>query len=59
MFGRKKRSLSDFDSEIQAHIDFEAEELREDGLSEEEAQTPAAVMNSSANMAIGEPSYVN
>ena len=41
MFGRKKRSLSDFDSEIQAHIDFEAEELREDGLSEEEARYAA------------------
>ena len=41
MFGRKKRSLSDFDSEIQAHIDFEAEELRKDGLGEEEAHYAA------------------
>ena len=41
MFGRKKRSLSDFDEEIQAHLDLEAEEFKEDGLSEEEARYAA------------------
>ena len=35
MFGRKKRSLSDFDEEIQARLDLETEEFKEDGLSEE------------------------
>ena len=41
MFGRKKRSLSDFDEEIQAHIDIEAEEFRKDGLDETGARYAA------------------
>ena len=41
MFGRKKRSLSDFDEEIQARLDLETEEFKEDGLSEEEARYAA------------------
>ncbi|MDR0309950.1 MAG: ABC transporter permease, partial [Acidobacteriota bacterium] len=41
MFRRKKRSLSDFDTEIQAHIDLEAEEFMRDGLDEKEARYAA------------------
>ena len=41
MFGRKKRSLYDFDEEIQAHIDFEADEFKKDGLDENEARKAA------------------
>jgi predicted permease len=40
-FGRKKRALLDFDEEIQAHIEFEIEELKQDGLDEEEARYAA------------------
>jgi predicted permease len=40
MFGRK-RQVGDFSSEIEAHIELEAECLREQGLSEEEARAGA------------------
>jgi len=40
MFERK-RSAEDFAEELQAHIDLEAEELRREGLSEEEARRQA------------------
>jgi hypothetical protein len=42
MFGRKKkRPMSDFDEEIQSHIEFEIEELMKDGLDEKEARYAA------------------
>ena len=41
MFGKKRRSMSDFDEEIQSHIDFEIEELMEGGLGEKEARYAA------------------
>ena len=41
MFGRKRRSLSDFDEEIQAHIELEIEEFMKDGLGEKEARYAA------------------
>ena len=37
MFGRRKRE--DFSAEIRAHIELEAERLREQGLSEEQARS--------------------
>jgi putative ABC transport system permease protein len=40
MFGRK-RKLDDFSAEIEAHLQLEIERLREQGLSEEEAQAAA------------------
>jgi putative ABC transport system permease protein len=40
MFGRK-RKLDDFSAEIEAHIQLEVERLREQGLSENEAQAAA------------------
>jgi putative ABC transport system permease protein len=41
MFGRKKRRLSDFDSEIQSHLDVATEEFHEEGLDEREARYAA------------------
>ena len=41
MFGRKKRSLDDFDSEIQAHLDLETEEFRKNGFDDQEAHYAA------------------
>lgn len=38
---RRKRSTKDFAEEIRAHIDMEAEELRNEGLSEEDAYRKA------------------
>jgi predicted permease len=38
---RRKRSSDDFAAEIQAHLEMEAEELRREGLSEEEAYRKA------------------
>ena len=38
---RRRRSAQDFSEEMQAHIDMEAEELRREGLSGEEAQRQA------------------
>ena len=38
---KRKRSAEDFAEELQAHIEFEAEELRREGLSEEEARRQA------------------
>ena len=38
---RRKRTTGDFDEEIQAHIDLEAEALRREGLSEVEARWQA------------------
>jgi putative ABC transport system permease protein len=40
MFGNR-RKLDDFNAEIEAHLQFEIERLREQGLSEEEARTSA------------------
>jgi putative ABC transport system permease protein len=41
MFGRRKRSQHDFAEELQAHIELEADRLREAGMSEEEAKGAA------------------
>ncbi len=38
---RRKRKASDFNAEIQAHIQLEMERLREQGMSEEEARATA------------------
>src|SRR6266566_2998442 len=38
---RRKRTVSDFSAEIEAHIQLEVERLREQRLSEEEARTTA------------------
>lgn len=40
---RRKRSTEDFAEEIKAHLDLEADELRGEGLSEEEAHRNARV----------------
>jgi predicted permease len=40
MFGRKRKQ-SDFTAEIEAHLELEAERLKEQGLSEEEARVAA------------------
>lgn len=40
---RRKRSAEDFAEEIRAHLDLEADELRAEGLSEEEAHRRARV----------------
>src|SRR5258708_31088177 len=37
MFGRKRKQ-SDFAAEIEAHLEFETEQLQEQGLKEEEAR---------------------
>ena len=41
MLWRRTRSHSDFSSELQAHIDHEADRLRAEGLSEDEAYARA------------------
>jgi len=38
---RRKRSASDFSSEVEAHLQLESERLREQGLSEDEAKAKA------------------
>ena len=38
---RRTRKTSDFSSEIEAHLQLEAERLREQGLNEEDARTAA------------------
>ncbi len=38
---RRKRKMSDFDAEIEAHLQLEKERLREQGMSEEDAETAA------------------
>jgi macrolide transport system ATP-binding/permease protein len=43
MFGRK-RSMDDFADEIQAHLELEADELRTEGLSSDEARRKARVV---------------
>ena len=40
---QRKRSAKDFAEEIKAHLELEADELREEGLSEEEARRKARV----------------
>jgi predicted permease len=40
-FFRRKRKTGDFKTEIEAHLQFEAERLREQGLSEEDARAAA------------------
>ena len=40
MFGRK-RPVSDFNAEIEAHLQLEIERLKEQGLSEQEARAAA------------------
>ncbi|MGA2262587.1 MAG: FtsX-like permease family protein [Acidobacteriota bacterium] len=41
MFGRKKRRLSDFDSEIKSHLDLATQQFHEVGLDEREAHYAA------------------
>ncbi len=41
MFGRKKRRVSDFESEIRSHLDLAAGQFREEGLDEREARYAA------------------
>ena len=41
MFGRRKRSMSDFSSEIQSHIDLASDEFQAEGLDEREAHYAA------------------
>lgn len=41
MFGRRKRLLSDFDSEVKAHLDLATDQFREEGLDEREARYAA------------------
>lgn len=41
MFWRRKRSQTDFSSEVQSHIALETDRLRSTGLSEEEARSQA------------------
>jgi len=41
MFGRKKRPAADFNEELRAHLQLEADELRLDGLAEAEARAAA------------------
>ena len=43
MFGRK-RSMDDFADEIQAHLELEADQLRTEGLSSDEARRKARVV---------------
>ncbi len=50
MFGRK-RSAKDFAEEIKAHIELEADELRDEGLSSDEAQRKAHVTVGNARLA--------
>src|SRR5271170_1864197 len=38
---RRKRKMSDFDAEIEAHLQMEKERLREQGMSEADAETAA------------------
>ena len=38
---KQKRSAEDFAEELQAHIELEVEELRREGMSEEEARRQA------------------
>ncbi len=38
---RRKRSAEDFAAEIQAHLDLEADDLKDEGLSEDEARWKA------------------
>ncbi|HEV2497948.1 MAG TPA: ABC transporter permease [Terriglobia bacterium] len=41
LFWRRKRTQADFSEELQAHLALEADRLREEGVSEEEASTMA------------------
>src|SRR5271156_1377130 len=41
---RRRRRTSDFVEEIQAHLDLEADELKDEGLNEEEANRRARIM---------------
>lgn len=41
MFWRRKRSVNDFQEEIRAHLELEAEALKQEGLSEREARLAA------------------
>ena len=41
MFGRRKRNPQDFSAELEAHLAIEIEQLRKEGLSQEEAQRAA------------------
>lgn len=38
---RRKRKQTDFNAEVEAHLEIEAERLKEQGLSEEEARAAA------------------
>ncbi|MDE3202443.1 MAG: ABC transporter permease [Acidobacteriota bacterium] len=50
MIGRK-RSAKDFAEEIKAHIELEADELRQEGLSDEDAQRKAHITVGNARLA--------
>src|SRR5262249_31991364 len=41
MFGRRRRTVDDFDAEIGAHLQLEIDRLREEGLGPEEARAAA------------------
>jgi hypothetical protein len=41
MFGRKKRRISDFDSEIKSHLDLTTDQFHKEGLDEREAHYAA------------------
>ena len=38
---KRKRSAEDFKAEIEAHLELEAEDLRQEGMSEDEARRKA------------------
>jgi hypothetical protein len=41
MFGRRKRNPEDFSEELRAHLALEVEQLRKEGLTEDEARRAA------------------
>ena len=57
MFGRK-RSDEDFAEEIKAHLEMEAEELKSEGLSEEEARRQSAAWSSAMSRVVQERFYL-
>jgi hypothetical protein len=36
MFGKRRRSQDDFDAEMQAHVELEADRLREEGMTQDD-----------------------
>jgi hypothetical protein len=41
MFGKRRRSQDDFDAEMQAHVELEADRLREEGMTQDDALAAA------------------